>query len=460
MRGVRQELDDARAELSYVAGFLTAALVILIAMVMFGCASAPATPIVVVPIPPAPPHTITFDLVPEVNHFALQGADVNVDGIHQTCCPNGVTTWTKPADQPTVDVTITADGYYHYELLDFHTVTGPYRIPLVPLVPPLPPPASRQAILDAHESFQGAVLHTAQFGDLNWWPTAWVSLNAADRAASYPQIASWGDTDITVSATWDYGEAGQPYGSGQRVPPTNYFAGADYASADVAGFRASVKDVIQHTAANGQPFVPRIFMSGDNGFTYYMWAMPLIVRALQPQPSDAIDLTAYVKLQLCYDSCVPGWQPPSQIDEAILATRAACPTCVLALELSTGYPCWGGGDGCGDVNFNSPAGQALDEIDWEGNAWPPTNWDQYWQVLARLLGPAYVRPALQPASDDPPPVDWYLRRGTPRGPWGVQCLEPFTYQWVRDQVPADQVLVAFTTLRAMGCAIVDMPYPR
>lgn len=327
----------------------------------------------------------------------------------------------------------------------------------VTLTPIFPDPPTRDEILDAHESFQGAILHTSQFGDLHWWPTAWVSLNAADRAASYAQIASWGDTDITVSWKWEYGESGQPFGSGQLVPP------ADFTN-DPATFRALVKDVIQHTAANGKPFVPRIFMSGDDGFDAYMARMPAIIAALRPQPTDPIDLARYVKLQPCYDSCIPGYAGPqddkTKIDTAILATRAACPDCVIALEFSSGYSSTGDGDDW----WGTPAAAAIDEVDHEGNSWPVSNWDQYWQVLARWLGPAYVRPAAQPASDDPsapfPATDarFYLRRGTPRGPYRVHCFEPFTYDWVRGRPSLDQVPVAFATLKALGCPVIDMPY--
>jgi hypothetical protein len=353
-----------------------------------------------------------------------------------------------------IGLTATKDGYDTNAVRFINDHDQNVAITLKPIVPPFPPAPSRQEILDAHESFQGAVLHTSQFGDLNWWPTAWVSLSDADRGASYAQIASWGDTDITVSIAWEYGEPGQPYGSGQLVPPSDL-------TGKLPRFRALVKDVIQHTAANGKPFVPVIFMEGDNGFNYYMWVMPLVVQALRPQPTDPIDLTQYVKLRMCYDSCVPGWAGDNDskqfISQAILATRAACPACVIALEFSSGYSSQGDG---GDF-WDSDAGRALDEVDWEGNSWPPNNWEQYWEILDRWLGPAYIRPAAQ--TSDPaapfPATDsrFYLRNGTPRGPFSVHCLEPFTYQWVRGQVAASQVPVAYQVLQSLGCPVIDMP---
>lgn len=432
------------------------------------------------PQKPTPtPATFDFDLVPcrapAANNdcAGAAGATITITPVGLSDPPrilladvNGYAYFAGiPVTWTSVTLTITAPGYVPLSLpaapVNLQTVNDQGLHNFVLLTTVFPAPPTRAEILASHESFQGAVLHTSQFGDLPWWPPAWVSLNAADREASYAQIASWGDTDITVSATWDYGEAGQPYGSGQLVPPKNYFAGADYASADVAGFRASVKDVIQHTAANGKPFVPRIFMSGDNGFNYYMWAMPLIIRALQPQPDDPIDLTPYVKLQMCYDSCVPGYagaaDDKSLINQAILGTRAACTGCVVALEFATGYS----STGDGDAWWQSDAAKALDEADWEGNAWPTNNWEQYWEILDRWLGPAYVRPSAQLSDPAAPfPVTdarFYLRFGTPRGPYGVQCLEPFTYQWVRGQVPFAQVAAAFQALHALGCPVIDSP---
>lgn len=364
-------------------------------------------------------------------------------------------------------VTVTSPNGYvttRYNVLPASCVTTPQACNQTPWVVlnPFPAPPTRAEILGAHESFQGAVLHTTQFGDLNWWPTAWTSLNPQDRADSYPQIASWGDTDITVSAKWDYGESGQPYGTGQLVPPTDYIRGN---VADPA-FRASVKDVVMHTARNGRPFIPRVFMSCDDGPDPCTTYIPIILAALEPQANDPIDLTQYVKFQICYDSCIPGWQPPSLIDSMLVSFRAQCASCVISIEFGSGYPFWGG-DLTGLAQFQSPAGQALDELDWEGNSWPVSNPDQYWQVMARWLGPCYVRGATQPSDDDaaapfqPGDGRWYTQSGTPRGPYGLQWLEPFTYQWVRGQVAPDQVPQALQYIRALqtgdACAAIDLP---
>lgn len=338
-----------------------------------------------------------------------------------------------------------------------HSTPVPVPVPVpvpapVPEPIPFPEPQARQTILDAQESFQGAVLHTKQFGDLNWFPPAWTSLNEEDRAASYEQIRSWGDTDITVAVSWHYGEPGQPYGDGQLVPDSDL-------TSDLPRVRALVKEVIQHG------FVPVVFLEGDNGYNYYMWIMPLVVQVLGPQSEeDRVDLTPYVKLRMCYDSCVPGWagdQDSKQfISQAILATRAACSACVISLEFSTGYSSQGDGGGF----WTSDAGKALDEVLWEGNSWPPNNWEQYWEILDRWLGPLYHRPPQQVSDPDAPfrpgSPYWYLGAGTPRGPYGVHCFEPGTYQWVRGQLSQGQIRDMYQALVDLGCPVIDMPTRR
>lgn len=427
-------------------------IVFVVACLTVACVSKVAPP-----RPPAPVVTypVACVVVDVDSQAPITGASCATQGASATTNADGYALLPKAFGAGSGVMAASRDGY--------DSGKSAYALPAananirVALKRQFPAPPTRDQILDAHESFQGAILHTAQFGDLYWWPTAWVSLNAADRASSYAQIASWGDTDITVSASWNYGEAGQPYGDGQLVPNTDYVA----SNRLTTDFRAAVKDVILHTAANGQPFVPRIFMEGDNGFTYYMWAMPQIIAALKPQPGDPIDLTPYVKLQMCYDSCVPGYagakDDKSLINDAILGTRTACPNCVISLEFATGYS----STGDGDAWWQTDAGKAIDEVDWEGNTWPPNNYEQYWEILDRWLGPAYIRPPQQQSDADAPfpltNAKFYLRNGTPRGAYRVHCYEPFTYDWVRGRVAVDQVPVARRAMQALGCAVVDVP---
>ncbi len=337
---------------------------------------------------------------------------------------------------------------------------GSFEIcPGVVLHPTIPAPYTRDYILSAHESFQGAWLNTTQFGRLPWYPSAWISLNDEDRLASYAQIAAWGDTGITISTQWDYGEPGQPYGTGQLVP------GRDLTQ-DWPTFRALVKEVIQHKTRDGNPFVAIVKMGCDGQYDVCLNTMiPGVKAALAPQPNDPLDLVPYVKFRLCYDSCIPGYQPPSQVEDIILAARAAFPNGVIGIEFATGYTFYWHGA----ADFTSPAGQALDEVSWEGNQWPSDNLDQYWSVLDRWLGPCFKRPPQMPDDIDPTapfqPGDgrWYLAPGTPRGPFHVDIFEPYTYQWVRslvsDQGVIDNRNFIFSMLQSPSCASVDVPQP-
>lgn len=341
--------------------------------------------------------------------------------------------------------------------------TGAWEIcPAVHLQPLLPPPLTRDERLNVHESFQGAVLHTQQFGDLNWYPPAFISLSDADRASYYDQAANWGDTDITVAVRWDYGEPGQPYGTGQLVPPRDL-------TGDGATLRALVREVFQHPRADGKPFVPVVYLNCDLGVDDCLTiTIPTTVAALSPTTGDTVDFANdYVKWRICYDSCIPGYQPPGDVDRVVLALRAAVPRGVIGIEFATGYSFWGPAEGA--EQFGTPAGQALDEVSWEGNSWPSDNLNQYWGILDRWLGPCFVRPSAMPPDFDPGApfqagdAKWYLRMGTPRGPFHVDILEPFTYQWVRGQVVASQVPVNLAFIRSMiasDCAAsvsIDLP---
>ncbi|MCR4342142.1 MAG: hypothetical protein NUW01_19875 [Gemmatimonadaceae bacterium] len=137
---------------------MAALIALLVLTLTQGCLPVPP------PVPPGPnpPDAITRDVVPEFNGQAVQGADVNVDGEHQVCCPGGVTTWTKPTSQPTMDITIAAKGYQTWgpHPYDFRQGIGPYRIPLVPS---RPFPAERGFL----------TIRDSRFWNDEGWPWLW-----------------------------------------------------------------------------------------------------------------------------------------------------------------------------------------------------------------------------------------------------------------------------------------------
>src|SRR5712671_6679527 len=89
--------------------------------------------------------------------------------------------------------------------------------------------------------------------------------------------------------------------------------------------------------------------------------------------------------------------------------RSLLPSGHLALEHSIGHlPCGEGGKDFQPGGVMADYDVVLSEF----NRFPCG--DEVWQIAARLLGPAYVRPPDQPKSDDPRPP-WYLAPGTVRG---------------------------------------------
>jgi hypothetical protein len=209
-----------------------------------------------------------------------------------------------------------------------------------------------------------------------------------------------------------------------------------------------------------------VYLNCDLGVDDCLRLLPNSLAALGPQPNDVVDLANdYVKFRICYDSCIPGYQPPQDVDRVILALRSLAPRSVIGIEFATGYSFWG--PAAGADQFSTPAGQALDEVSWEGNSWPSDNLNQYWGILDRWLGPCFKRPILMPDNFDPDApfgvgnAKWYLGVGTPRGPFHVDILEPFTYQWVRGRVAQSDVVRNLLFIQSMmvspSCASIDLP---
>ncbi|HEY8039878.1 MAG TPA: hypothetical protein VIF15_08805 [Polyangiaceae bacterium] len=309
--------------------------------------------------------------------------------------------------------------------------------------PGFPAAPTRAGVLSVKLTFQGLTVTLPTYGAIPWFEPAITSLDAASRKLVYQAKHAAGDTHIGMAVSWAYMNDG---GYSYPVP------GLDL-TGNLPAFRALVVEAIE----NG--FTPVIFLAGDgespagggyndpNGWTYgYSWLMahlPAIVASLQ-QP---FDLTPYCLLVPGWDGVMPGWQP-SELDAYLLQARSLLPNGYVGLELASGTCHWGGGA----ANYTSPSGQALDAILQEFPG-PPTG-DQVWQIAARELGPAYVRPPDQPAGDDPSPP-FYLPGGTPRGPWFVVAYEYDEYRWVRAQVTATQIQTERQYLATMGYGHVD-----
>ena len=124
--------------------------------------------------------------------------------------------------------------------------------------------------------------------------------------------------------------------------------------------------------------------------------------------------------------------------------RQLLPNGHLAIEHTTGHIPVGGGP----ADY-APGGamSAYDVIlsEYDSNI----HQDSCWQVNGRLEQ-HYVRPADQPAGDDPNPP-FYLRAGNARGPYYHCAFEWCEYDWVRGRIGMADVEKGRQYMRAMGC---------
>ena len=289
---------------------------------------------------------------------------------------------------------------------------------------------------------QGLTVHTAQFGDLPWFGAALSSLSPEDRQAVYAAKHAVGDTHCIVDISWNYAEPGQPYGTGNRVPPTDL-------SGNLPAFRALVLEIIRNN------FIPMVFLAGDGdgdgiryndpvGWTYgHLWLMNHLGAIVQmmAQPPD---LTPYIVWSPGFDGVFYGWEPSNdKIPLFGLLFRRLLPNGYLAIEHNTGHIPLGNGP----VDYEhlmTPYDVILTEFD-------PVNIhaDSTWQIAARLLGPLYHRPLDQPAGDDPRPPN-YLAAGTPRGRYFTSAFEVSTFVWVRGLISVEEHRNRMIYLRNLG----------
>jgi hypothetical protein len=333
---------------------------------------------------------------------------------------------------------------------------GQLSLPLTITVTGLPPAPTRAQVGAVKMTFQGLTVNLPGYGSIPWFEPAISSLDAANRQLVYAAKHAAGDTHLIVSLSWNYS------GDGRYSYP---IPGTDL-SGNLPAFRALVQEIIANH------FIPLVFLAGDGesrpgggyndpvGWTYgYKWLMDHladIVGSLQ-RPTD---LTPYLVIVPGWDGVIPGWAPdasnpasgiykyPAELDNYLLKARALLPNGYLGVELSAGYCHWGDGA----ANYSSSAGRQVDIILQEFPG-PPTG-DQVWQIAARELGPAYVRPPDQPAGDDRSPP-FYLSSGTPRGPFYPIAFEYDEYRWVRGAVTTGQVQREQTYLKSAGYSFVN-----
>ena len=467
MSMIRDE-DDPLAVRGWLIGAAIAAVVIVIACCVIGCASAP----VVTPSTPPAPAMRAVAVVVTDGDERLVGAlvtlnDITPPGQHTGATDaTGVVTFLQvSASIQSTQVTVSNVGCQPY----VQTVTltagidqqvdlgGSLTTPNAVMAPPLtcfPPVPTRDEILSAHESFQGLSVTCDGYGTFPWFDAAISSLDATCRQNVYDAKREAGDTVLRIDVSWNYsGDGGYSY----PVPGTDLTGNLNQLRALVLEGITAGFSIRLGLAGDGESEASCADYNDPVGHTYGRACaqnsiLPAVLDILDDTPGQPA-LSPYCVFVTGYDGVFYGWTP-AEVQGFATAFRALRPNGYLAIEFNTGHiPV---GNGPGDY---ASGGMMIgyDLILGEFDNWPTVG-DAEWQILARLLGRtalggAYVRPPDQPASDDDE-APWYLSVPNPRGKYYVDCLEYAEYGFVRGQVTATQIDTGREYYRAMGCPIV------
>lgn len=304
-----------------------------------------------------------------------------------------------------------------------------------------PKPPTREQVCLGRTCQQGRTVHSLVYGDMPWWGGCWAWLTPEDRAHIAPQLMSPqgdipADTVCLIQVALDgralYDEPGQFY-SVDKFPPLTQTL-------------AQTVALVEEAILLGFPSV-WVFLDGDNGNYGY----PVAVQQSQElgplfAASPRANLNEYVQQFPGWDGVFYGYDPPNKVEAWANYARAAG-AIYCGVEFNTGHiPLGEGGEsytGGGSNGSMLPFDTILGEFD-DGRFD-----DSVWQILARMIGPAYVRPPEQPSWDDPPPVPFYLEPKTPRGPYYFRVFEYYIYGWVRN-TPASTVQAARAYFAACG----------
>jgi hypothetical protein len=410
------------------------------------------------PTPAPPPQPVLYSIgivVQAPDQSRIPQALVQLheaDGYHnQSTDSTGFILFVVPASLVDSDVIISATGYNQFQAHVNVVNQQNYFYTLTPTPPPLPSPPTRLQALSLKLTFQGLTVATQQYGSLPWFEAALFSLTPADRQAVYAAKHAAGDTHALIAGMAQtgsvYDEPGQPY---QQM---NY---AGLLNGDGSALVSAVVEVLK------AGFWPEIILDADGAYVGCytatiqsgcdtVWRSQFAKAEHVLSTSSYGDLTQYVVFNPGWDSVFYGYTPADITDMATYA-RSLCPQCYLMLEINTGHIPVGGGP----ADY-APGGAMTN---WDGVLveFNDTNIhdDSTWQVLGRLLGPAYSRPADQPSGDDPHPPN-YAGPGvaTPRGPYVIPCFEYGAYEWVRGIFTTLQIGIDRAYLQSLGCDVVD-----
>jgi hypothetical protein len=346
-------------------------------------------------------------------------------------------TFTTPQALVNADrATAQCDGYMlatqaPASLLSNHVTLAIEKLP--PATLPLPPPPSRDQLLHARPCFQGVTVTTKQLGAVPSFGGAETGMlsDPADRQAVYDSIKAAGCNAIVLAIDCHYTEDGVAYPDGTACNNDWTDTTARFPGATPYAATGDTSTIVARVAEAARAGLMVFYMQGADEIDFGTVAQQVgpQMAALRAYPSG--DLTQWIQLGPGFDSIIPianaaPYQTSNQtLVNLLLADRAACPTCVINLELPNGWAFAGGGDLSGAGWFQSDAGKTvnvyLEEFadddpgavptpaivsgtwDAEHNDYAPTfardatSWMQVWQIADRLL-PTWTEPADMPTS--------------------------------------------------------------
>lgn len=333
------------------------------------------------------PGVLGYILDPSDRSVKVAYAPTNVDGF--------VATTPLPAGPFSGILVLAGAAKYYEQPFSYGNVDGqafsfrvgasavnPSDIPLPacsPFKSALPTVPTRDALLKGQCTMQGLMIHTEQWGWMPWWPACWAWLTKSDRAYVATQLLQLKEEIIG----FQYPDGRPLYDEGGQFYSPDKFPALLWTMEQTA-------DLVAETIGYGFKGC-WIFLGGDDGNNGGFFESQAQVRALGP---------VLVQRQLAaYCVVLPGWDgvwhkpnpgtgySPAQIRQFSMNARAAGFRYV-GIEGGTGYLLCG--EGGGDYQ---PGGamSAYDLILSEYDDGAFTTGD-FWQIMARYLGPAYVMP--------------------------------------------------------------------
>jgi hypothetical protein len=308
-----------------------------------------------------------------------------------------------------------------------------------PPLGPLPPVPTRDQILTGQFTLQGLRI-TIDGVVYPWWSACWAWLTQAQRQQAAPQLLAAGEQIILIA-----------FPNGLPL----YDEGAQFYSPDKFPAKAMGPDEFANLVAEslgyGFPAAwvfwdenhgPASCLDQTRGVTPAFGARGLNDYILQVPTWDG----GWHKP----DATGTGWNPP---DIAAFAEAArAVGAKYLGFEHGTGYMLAGGGrrdyaPGGVMADYDLILGEFNDE---------QLDVDDCWQILARYLGPAYHRPANQPAADDPGApfganAPQFALAGTDKV---YRVFERMLYGDVRGRYTSERVLANKRRFEALGATHV------